>query len=117
MVAQESMEIPSTCPLCAAETDSQPIPQGEDLPCPSCGLMLRHGQKCFLLLQQYLARKTGVPAEQISASTSIVEYVTDSIESVELLVALEQELELDFPDVFEDRIVTIGDAVRALQPH
>lgn len=53
----------------------------------------------------------GVEEEGISLETSFAELNADSLDIVELIMALEEEFDLDIPDEDAEKIRTVGDAV------
>ncbi|AHF07609.1 acyl carrier protein [Desulfitobacterium metallireducens] len=57
----------------------------------------------------------GVDEEEISLETSFTELNADSLDIVELIMALEEEFDLDIPDEDAEKIRTVGDAVNYIK--
>lgn len=57
----------------------------------------------------------GVDEEDVTLNTSFQELNADSLDIVELIMALEEEFNLDIPDEEAEKIRTIGDAVNYIQ--
>ena len=53
-----------------------------------------------------------VPGEQVSADTSFVNDLgADSLDTVELVMALEEEFDVEIPDEEAEKIITVKDAI------
>ena len=62
--------------------------------------------------------KLDVPADEISADSRFVEDLNaDSLDQVELIMALEDEYDLTIPDEDAQKILTITDAVNYINEH
>ena len=62
--------------------------------------------------------KLDVPADQISADSRFVDDLNaDSLDQVELIMALEDEYDLTIPDEDAQKILTITDAVNYIEEH
>lgn len=57
----------------------------------------------------------GVEEEEISLETSFTDLNADSLDIVELIMALEEEFDLDIPDEDAEKIRTVGDAVNYIK--
>lgn len=57
----------------------------------------------------------GVDEEQITLETSFTELNADSLDIVELIMALEEEFDLDIPDEDAEKLRTVGDAVNYIK--
>ena len=53
----------------------------------------------------------GVDEEEVTMATSFEELNADSLDIVELIMALEEEFELDIPDEDAEKIRTVGQIV------
>lgn len=63
-----------------------------------------------------LVDQLGVPESQCVESADLVgDLGMDSLDGVEVVMAVEQEFGIDIPDEDADRIVTVGTAIRYLQ--
>ena len=62
--------------------------------------------------------KLDVPADEISAESRFVDDLNaDSLDQVELIMALEDEYDLTIPDEDAQKILTITDAVNYIEEH
>lgn len=62
--------------------------------------------------------KLDVPADEISAGSRFVDDLNaDSLDQVELIMALEDEYDLTIPDEDAQKILTITDAVNYIEEH
>jgi acyl carrier protein len=65
----------------------------------------------FDKVKSIVVDQLGVDEEEISLTTSFAELNADSLDIVELIMALEEEFDLDIPDEDAEKIRTVGDAV------
>lgn len=55
----------------------------------------------------------GVDADRITEKSGFIDDLgADSLDTIELVMAFEQEFELDIPDADADEILTVGDAAK-----
>ena len=60
----------------------------------------------------------GVAEEEVTAEASFVDDLgADSLDVVELVMALEEEFGVEIPDEDAEKIVTVGEAVRYIESH
>lgn len=60
----------------------------------------------------------GVAVEEVTAEASFVEDLgADSLDVVELVMALEEEFGIEIPDEQAEKIITVGEAVRYIEAH
>ena len=72
----------------------------------------------FDRVRERVAQQLGVEAEKIMKESSFVEDLgADSLDVVELVMALEEEFEIEIPDEQAEKIVTVGDAVKYIESH
>jgi acyl carrier protein len=65
-----------------------------------------------------VAHQLGVDEESVSPESSFVEDLgADSLDIVELVMALEDEFKIEIPDEQAEKIVTVGDAVKFIESH
>lgn len=68
---------------------------------------------CDLVVEQL-----GVSQDQVTPDASFVDDLeADSLDTVELLMAFEEEFGIDIPDEDAQKIVTVSDAVKYLDEH
>lgn len=65
-----------------------------------------------------VAEQLGVDKEKITAETSFVNDLgADSLDTVELVMELEEEFDINIPDDAAEKIQTVGEAVKYIQEH
>jgi acyl carrier protein len=65
-----------------------------------------------------VASQLGVSKEQITPQTSfITDLGADSLDTVELVMELEEEFEINIPDDAAEKIQTVGQAVEFIEKH
>jgi len=69
-------------------------------------------------LIQIVSERLGVSAERITPQASFMEDLgADSLDVVELMMALEEKYNLEIPDVDAEKIKTIQDVVSYIESH
>jgi acyl carrier protein len=69
-------------------------------------------------VKEIIINELGVEAEKVTAEASFVEDLgADSLDTVELVMAFEEEFGLDIPDEDAEQMRTVGDAVKYLESH
>lgn len=69
----------------------------------------------FEKVKSIVVDQLGVDEEEISLETSFADLNADSLDIVELIMALEEEFDLDIPDEDAEKIRTVGDAVNYIK--
>jgi len=65
-----------------------------------------------------IVEQLGVEEEEITMNSSFIEDLgADSLDIVELVMALEEEFEIVIPDEDAEKIRTVGQAVKYIQDH
>ena len=63
-----------------------------------------------------VAEQLGVKAEQVTSAASFVDDLgADSLDTVELVMAFEEEFGCEIPDDAAETILTVGDAIKFLE--
>ena len=66
----------------------------------------------FQKVRSIIAEQLGVEEDEVVREASFLDDLgADSLDIVELIMALEEEFELEIPDEDAERITTVGDAV------
>jgi len=66
----------------------------------------------FEKVQEKIAEQLGIDTEDITLESSFIEDLgADSLDIVELLMALEEEFDIEIPDEEAEKLVTVGDVV------
>jgi acyl carrier protein len=91
------------CPVCGelVVTDRSE-PQGDSV-CPRCGALL-----------SVVSDQLGIDRQRINPSTSFTELGVDSLDTVEVVMELEEEFDIHIPDEEAEKIQTVADAIRAI---
>jgi len=63
-----------------------------------------------------IAEQLGVKLEEVTESASFIEDLgADSLDTVELVMALEEEFGIEIPDEDAEKMATVGDAIRYIE--
>ncbi len=103
---------PSHCPMCGRETALEFSSVTDDATCPHCGCLLWKANDILLKLQAYVKERTDIA---VTGQTSLDSVADESLEIVELLMALEDEFDLDIPNEDYDQLRTIADLIRYIE--
>ena len=69
-------------------------------------------------VKSIIVEQFGVPAEEVTESASFIEDLgADSLDIVELVMALEEEYDIEISDEDAEKILTVGDAINYIQEH
>ena len=69
-------------------------------------------------VKKIIAEQLSVGDDQLKGDASFVDDLgADSLDTVELVMALEEEFEMDIPDEEAEKIVTVQDAVDHIKAH
>lgn len=69
-------------------------------------------------VKSIIVEQLGVPAEEVNESASFIEDLgADSLDIVELVMALEEEYDIEISDEDAEKILTVGDAVSYITEH
>ncbi len=69
-------------------------------------------------VKEIICEQLGVSEEEVTSEASFIEDLgADSLDIVELVMALEEEFGLDIPDEDADKMKTVGDAMSYLKQH
>lgn len=70
----------------------------------------------FERIKEIVVEQLGVDADEVTEEASFVEDLgADSLDIVELIMAFEEEFDLEIPDEDAEKITTIGDAVNYIK--
>ena len=66
-------------------------------------------------VKEIIVEQLGVDADQVTANASFVDDLgADSLDTVELVMALEEEFDVEIPDEDAEKIATVYDAISYL---
>jgi len=69
-------------------------------------------------LKEIIAKELEVEVKQLTPEAKFIEDLgADSLDIVELVMALEEEFGIDIPDEDADKLKTVGDALNYLKSH
>jgi len=69
-------------------------------------------------VKNIIVEQLGVDADQVTATASFVDDLgADSLDTVELVMAFEEEFDLEIPDEDAEKMRTVGEAVAYLDQH
>lgn len=67
-------------------------------------------------VKEIIANELGVEIEKVTDEASFVDDLgADSLDTVELVMAFEEEFEIEIPDEDAERMQTVGDAISYLE--
>lgn len=69
-------------------------------------------------VKEIIVEQLGVAADQVKPEARFIDDLgADSLDTVELIMALEEEFQVEIPDEDAEKMVTVGDALKYLQEH
>ena len=69
-------------------------------------------------VKDIIINELGVEAEKVTREASFVEDLgADSLDTVELVMAFEEEFGMEIPDEDAEKLQTVGDAISYIQGH
>ena len=72
----------------------------------------------FEKVKEIVVEQLGVEESEVVMEASFIDDLgADSLDIVELIMALEEEFELEIPDKEAEKITTVGDAVEYIKAH
>src|SRR5688572_24901284 len=94
---------PHRCAICGGRVFTEAsLPLGDSV-CPRCGSLL-----------DTVSEQLGIDRKRIDLNTSFTELGADSLDTVELMMELEEEFDINIPDDEAEKIQTVADAIRAI---
>ncbi|MDP4146994.1 MAG: acyl carrier protein [Bacillota bacterium] len=72
----------------------------------------------FEKVKSIIAEQLGVDSEEIKMDSSFVDDLgADSLDIVELIMALEEEFDIEIPDEDAEKVTTVGTVVEYIKAH
>ena len=72
----------------------------------------------FEKIRSIISEKLGIDEEEITMESAFIEDLNaDSLDIVELIMALEDELDMEIPDDEAEKFVTVADIVKFMKEH
>ena len=76
------------------------------------------GDDVFQKVKEIIVERLSVDEKDVTKEASFIDDLgADSLDTVELVMALEEEFGLEIPDEEAEQIVTVGDAVKYIESH
>lgn len=73
-------------------------------------------EQLFSKLKDIIVEQLGVDEEEVSPKTSFVDDLgADSLDVVELIMAMEEEFDVEIPDEDAESIATVADAIEYIE--
>lgn len=67
-------------------------------------------------VKSIIAEQLGVKVEEVTPTASFIDDLgADSLDTVELVMALEEEFGIEIPDEDAEKITTVGDAIKYIE--
>ncbi len=67
-------------------------------------------------IRSIIAEQLGVKQEEVTPEASFIDDLgADSLDTVELVMALEEEFGIEIPDEDAEKITTVGDAIKYIE--
>ena len=69
-------------------------------------------------VKKIIVEQLGANADEVAAESAFVDDLgADSLDTVELVMAFEEEFDIEIPDEDAEKIATVGDAIRYIEEH
>ena len=69
-------------------------------------------------IKQIIVDQLGVEADKVTPEASFIDDLgADSLDTVELVMALEEEFDIEIPDEDAEKITTVGEAIKYIEEH
>ena len=68
-------------------------------------------------IKAIVSEQLGAEEDEITPETSFEDLIADSLDIVELIMALEEEFDLEIPDEDAEKLTTVGAAVAYINEH
>ncbi|MGI9518833.1 MAG: phosphopantetheine-binding protein [Pirellulaceae bacterium] len=107
--------LPSHCPLCGAKTNIEFSEPARDAPCPNCGCLLWASAQLLATLTGRLEDTLTATPGSIASDTELSEVFEDSLDSIEMVMELQEEFDVVIPDEVAGEFMTIADVVRYIE--
>ena len=79
-------------------------------------VLIMTNEELFNSIKQMIVDQLGVDEDTITEDSSFVDDLNaDSLDMVELVMAMEQEFDIEIPDDVAEKVVTVKDAVEYIQ--
>lgn len=77
-----------------------------------------NSEEVFEKVKETIIEQLGVADTAVTTEASFIDDLgADSLDIVELIMALEEEFDMEIPDADAEKIVTVGDVVEYIKEH
>ena len=77
-----------------------------------------NSEEIFDKVKEIIIEQLGVAESTITTEASFIDDLgADSLDIVELIMALEEEFDIEIPDSDAEKVVTVGDVVEYIKDH
>ena len=66
-------------------------------------------------IKEIISEQTGIEKDKLSESTTIEDVIADSLDTVEMLMSVEESFDIDIPDSDAEKFTNIGDLVSYIE--
>lgn len=66
-------------------------------------------------IKEIISEQTGIEKDKLSESTTIEDVIADSLDTVEMLMTVEESFDMDIPDSDAEKFTNIGDLVSYIE--
>ena len=82
------------------------------------GELIMSSEEVFEKVKNVIIEQLGVAENNITMEASFIDDLgADSLDIVELIMALEEEFDIEIPDSDAEKVVTVGDVVEYIKDH
>ena len=75
-------------------------------------------EEVFEKIKEIIVEQLGVAETSVTMEASFIDDLgADSLDIVELVMALEEEFDIEIPDADAEKVVTVGDVVEYIKSH
>ena len=66
-------------------------------------------------IKEIISEQTGIEKDKLSESTTIEDVIADSLDTVEMLMSIEESFDMDIPDSDAEKFTNFGDLVSYIE--
>ena len=82
------------------------------------GVIIMTQEEIFEKVKEIIVEQLGVTETSVTLEASFIDDLgADSLDIVELIMALEEEFDTEIPDADAEKVVTVGDVVDYIKDH
>mgnify|MGYP002423878273 FL=1 len=82
------------------------------------GVLVMNAEEVFEKIKGIIVEQLGVEETAVTMEASFIDDLgADSLDIVELIMALEEEFDMEIPDADAEKVVTVGDVVDYIKDH